>query len=576
MELINYLLIPALLLASIVLVGALLFRERKQYHTLQQRLSQAETELEEIRQQKDALFQLSQRFVDAGDEKDVIDLVLKLSLERVGAAGASYVPIDERGQPMAASSRGELPFPVVNDWVEYLASPSVRDRCNTCPQKATLTTSCPLLQGPFSEAIGMYCLPLSRGEKEFGVLNLYIPHADSLTPSGLDFLRTMLDETALALEGIRLRQRELEAFRQLQTVREKADLQSTLQGLLENTRQILEADYARLVLAFKKSKVATSNLEAGAIPLSATIFLDGILQGILVSGQPVILRDITLENETGSGVRSLLATPCLDEKGGVVGVLLVCNRKPKEYQPRQLVLLQTLTGQASQLVETAEHTADLEYRTMMDERKRLAREIHDGLAQTLGYLKLQVAQMINYLERGDLTRLGLSLKASSISLHEAYQDARQAIDGLRLWPAEMGLASWLAQTAHEIEEISSLVISIEKCDLSTSLPSEIQAQLIRIVQEALNNVRKHAQATQVVISCTEEWDEFNLVITDNGVGFFPENLTSPARHGLRGMQERAELIGADFQIVSLPNQGASVRLRLPLTNLTANKAKGYS
>ena len=134
-------------------------------------------------------------------------------------------------------------------------------------------------------------------------------------------------------------------------------------------------------------------------------------------------------------------------------------------------------------------------------------------------------------------------------------------------PAEMGLDSWLAQMASEFEEISGLPIELEESDVHASLPGEVQAQLVRILQEALSNIRKHASASRVWIACRETTDALVIEVRDDGEGFSPEDVASAAQYGLRGMRERAELIGADFQVVSRPGAGATVHLRLPLKRL---------
>ena len=129
----------------------------------------------------------------------------------------------------------------------------------------------------------------------------------------------------------------------------------------------------------------------------------------------------------------------------------------------------------------------------------------------------------------------------------------------------MGLASWVDRLAKEFESsagvqaVSSL--KLEGADLSP----EVQAHLVRIVQEALNNVRKHAEASQAQINLRMWEGDVLLEVIDDGRGFDPLDVPLVAQYGLRGMRERAELIGADFQIVSQPGQGTAVRLRLPAT-----------
>jgi len=178
-------------------------------------------------------------------------------------------------------------------------------------------------------------------------------------------------------------------------------------------------------------------------------------------------------------------------------------------------------------------------------------------------LKLKMAQMKNYIEGGESDLLRETADTCYNILTEAYQDARNAIDGLRILPSEEGLAGWLGRTLREFEEVSGIQAALCEPVADVELPPEVHAQLIRVVQEALSNVRKHAEARLVQVSCVEVDGYLILEICDDGRGFSNEDLSSPYQYGLRGMRERADLIGADFQLVGFPNKGTTVRLRLP-------------
>jgi len=222
-----------------------------------------------------------------------------------------------------------------------------------------------------------------------------------------------------------------------------------------------------------------------------------------------------------------------------------------------------IAGQVSLVVQNVRLVAQLEYKTMIEERMRLAREIHDGLAQTLGFLKLKTAQMRAYLEQGEGDLLQEAVDTCYSVLEEAYQDARQAIDGLRISSKE-GFGEWLQQTVEEFQVYTGVVVDLCDSEIAGALLPEVQVQLIRIVQEALNNVRKHAKARQVEIDCQRVGEDMVMEIRDDGGGFNVEDVPSPSQHGLLGMRERAELIGADFQVISQPDQGTTVRIRLPM------------
>lgn len=547
-------------------------RNISKIHELEERIDTAEKEIIQTHQQNEAIYQVSQKFVDADDEKEVIELVLKLSIELTGAKGASYVPLDDRGQPLTASSKGDLPFPVANDWAEYLASPAVRDRCGSCQSHSEFSISCPLLKGPFSEGIGMFCLPLSRGDREFGVLNLYLPNLEKLDEQKQDFLRAMIDETSLALESLRLRQRELIVINQIQAIRQKTDLDEIIETLVENSRQTMETDFAYLEIINHDKKIPGIKLFAGDIPEKAKPIVLGIIQGVIESGSPLILGDVTVEPGATQEIKAIMAAPCLSNQQRPIGGLLVGNIRQRNFGTRQMALLQMVANQVSLIVQNSELMADLEFNTMMGERYRLAREIHDGLAQTIGFLKLQVAQMKNYLERSDFVKLRHSLDVTYTTLSDTYLDARQAIDGLRINPAVVNMFCWLQQISQEFGEISGLSVELVNCDNQKVFAPEIQAQFIRIVQEALNNVRKHAQARKVTIRCLVIEDDFWLEIQDDGIGFSPDDISEPSQHGLIGMKERAELLGADFQIISQPNQGTTIRLQLSLQGINTVSA----
>lgn len=204
----------------------------------------------------------------------------------------------------------------------------------------------------------------------------------------------------------------------------------------------------------------------------------------------------------------------------------------------------------------------VETRAVLEERARLAREIHDGLAQTLAFLKIEIGRAEKSLQEGKTDQAARILKDSSRTVGDAYLDAREAIENLRRVPDEC-LETWLRQAAGDFEELSGLPVETD-LRLCHDFPVNVQAQLIRIVQEALTNVRKHAQAGRVRLTAREDGDEMLIEVADDGRGFSPDDAVAAARFGLRGMRERAESVGAEFQVVSCSQGGTTIRLRVPL------------
>ena len=214
-------------------------------------------------------------------------------------------------------------------------------------------------------------------------------------------------------------------------------------------------------------------------------------------------------------------------------------------------------------VKNEELLEQLEYKAVLDERTRLAREIHDGLAQTLAFLKLEAARMQAYVSKGDVEAVSRTLQACHKTLSDAYLDARQAIDNLRRVPDER-LGDWLELTAADFTTLTGTEVDTTNVHLNHVFSPNVKAQLIRIVQEALTNIRKHAQACVVTLSAFECDGAVILEVRDNGRGFAPEETQPASQYGLRSMRERAESIGADFQIISTPGAGTTVRLRIPI------------
>lgn len=560
------------ILSGVVIAGVIYFiagqfiQVQSELLSLRSRIGEAEKAAAAVNRRAGAMIELSRKFVAAEDEHKVVKALLGTIVEVIDAVGASMVPLDERGQPLTAFSLGEIPAPLMDSWVEYLASPEIRHTCGICQQTGSLVHQCPLLEVPVFDHLSLtspssiYCLHLRRGEREYGILNLYLRPEQRLEKSHQEFLQTLLDETALVLESLQLQKHEVDILQQL---RHHLDPQELQLEFLTNVQQTLKADF--VVLHFKRDKQPRpGDLQVGDFPISGNMIIEGMVESVQNSGQPVLLGDVEGEEGSLQGVRSLVAAPLLISGEEAFGILLAGNTRPQKFSSRHLSLLRSFASQISLVVRNFELRAEIEINSIMGERSRLAREIHDGLAQTLGFLKLQAAQMENYLAAEDTRHLQKSLSTTYKILSEAYQDVRQAIDDLRIAPDIEGFGGWLAETSQEFSENSGLSVNLQGTALAESLPMEIQVQLIRIIQEALSNVRKHAAASQAWIECKQEGHDFLVEIRDDGVGFHPAEVSGVSRYGLQGMRERCDLIGADLQVISAPEEGTIIKVKVPV------------
>jgi two-component system nitrate/nitrite sensor histidine kinase NarX len=532
-------------------VGFLRYQARKQ-RAVEQQVSTMQREL-------NGAMQLNQLLLDAEDEEQLIGRALAIFSELSGAVGSSFMPLDEWGQPLQAITHGKLPPSVLSGWAEHLMDRTIRQECRACQQlNAPAGTPCPLMISPLGQPYDIYCLPVWHGERQVGMLNLYLPSGQVLSEELRTFIEGLLGELTLAIESIRLRRQELTTLRQLQLARgAQVDLANLLGNLMDGLFDALDLDGVYLeARGYGQSKEGIRLVRGKLAWLSSDephALCERIYQNPRLADQLTAI----------DGFKRLVAAPMRLPEGHVVGVLLAGSTREAAFHARQMALIYTVAAQAALLLENERNRANLELRSVLQERIRLAREIHDGLAQTLAFLKLNAAQMQSYLARQDLQRLEQAIRESYETLTEAYLDTRQVIDNLRLSP-EKGMLSWMERTCTDFQEVTGMQVDRQCEPVRQEVLPEIQSQLMRIVQEALTNIRKHSGARHVRVSLLSRQGDLVLEMADDGRGFLPEEVPSPARHGLLGMQERAELIGADFQIISQPGQGTTVRLRLPL------------
>ncbi|MGI6035865.1 MAG: sensor histidine kinase [Limnochordia bacterium] len=199
-----------------------------------------------------------------------------------------------------------------------------------------------------------------------------------------------------------------------------------------------------------------------------------------------------------------------------------------------------------------------------EERKRVAREIHDGPAQSLANLVLRTEICERLLAQdidealNELGELKKTAKGSLTELRRIIFDLRpMALDDLGLVPA---LRRYLEDLRDRLGLPVELVILGEEVRLDLNQ----EVTLFRLAQEAVNNARKHAQAKEIRVRLEFAPLAATLVVEDDGRGFIPSETGSLAGFGLLGMRERAELVGGDFEVTSAPGEGTRIRVRVPL------------
>ncbi len=205
-------------------------------------------------------------------------------------------------------------------------------------------------------------------------------------------------------------------------------------------------------------------------------------------------------------------------------------------------------------------------RTAIAERARLARELHDGLAQDLWTMKLEFDRLVGLLGShdasldGQLGRLGRTLDTTMLAARDAVAALRSGFD------AGLSFADELPRRLDAFAESTGYLVDLEQDPSAAQLPGVFAADALRIVDEALHNVQKHADATRIRVRVSVRAETLILSVDDNGRGFNPSG--SFSGHGLTGMRERAALLGGRLEIRSAPGDGTSVRLHLPVATVS--------
>jgi len=509
------------------------------------------------------------KFLQAHSEKEILEATMQAGLQLFADCGASFVPYDEWGQSLPPLIYGKVPGLILQSWEQRLSLPETRQICKNC-RALHNEAGCVLLPSEVTSPSQVHCFPVLCGEREAGVINFYHDPDHSPDENANTRFSEIVQAAGRALENLRSRDQEIDALLYLQKVTSpKSDLSILLNSLLENIQAALDVDFALLYLPtgipgqitpepqlFSRRR-DESNVENHVPDLQ---FLEGVWKGVLASGQSLSLENVALNKM--EKWKAIFAVPLVWRGEEPTGVLVMGSNSIQGFGQRHQALLETLAGQAALIIQNARLMVQVEYQAVVDERTRLAREIHDGLAQTLAFLKIQAAQMQNYLTRGDTEKLKDSLQANYRTLSDAYVDARQAIDNLRRVPTSK-LKDWIGQVAADYEQATGSRVIVDIPEFASEYPANVQAQLIRIVQEALSNTRKHAFAENIQILGYQDGDSILIKIQDDGRGFSPESVDGKSRYGLLGMRERADSIGADFQITSQPGLGTIVSLRMP-------------
>jgi two-component system, NarL family, sensor kinase len=280
----------------------------------------------------------------------------------------------------------------------------------------------------------------------------------------------------------------------------------------------------------------------------------------------------------GQDFTSMVSVPMISSPWGLTGVLNVHTRERHDFGDRDVRLLlaigRLLAGgvhqarmhrQLAARERARERFAEQIVAAQEAERRRLAREIHDGISQGLVSLSYHLDAAITHLDRGDPGPTRDDIDAAVALVDTTYGEARAVIGALRP-PVldDLGLAGALAALAHDTPGGIATFVALDDVEV----PDHIEIALYRIAQETLQNVVKHAAADRISIRLGSDPAGVRLEVTDDGVGFSPDEASEPVGDdggfGLASVRERAELIGGTLRVATRPGEGTTVTVTAPV------------
>ena len=333
---------------------------------------------------------------------------------------------------------------------------------------------------------------------------------------------------------------------------------------------------AMTVLAFQ-GEVEANKMVNWQIPLKD----DQVIQAMVKSQKPIIIANLRDETDYARAFRQTagermktvyraanawLGVPLIT-KGKVTGLLSLFHIQPDYYASYHAELVQAFAHHVAAALETDWLCQQVHQLATLTERERLARSLHDRLAQTLGYINIKTSLIQEQLANHGIAEANNDLRELKLITRETYTDVREAIFNLRT-KIEAGrdflpmLRDYIAE--YELQHRISTQLVAEASVFDTFSP-QTSTQLFYIIQEALSNVRKHAQASKATIRFMPQEDWLRLVIKDNGCGFDLATLTQgkASCFGLEIMRERIESVGGHLEIDTALQQGTCLMVWIP-------------
>ena len=415
-------------------------------------------------------------------------------------------------------------------------------------------------------------IPLSTGTTVVGRMQLHLPagvaEPDLLATATLNNIGHQLASSIQIrqlVQGLQRRQHEdHRLFDILLQVSNQGDLSETLSTVVHDARELLAADEAVMCLSELGARAIQFDDPGvvGKLPVTgATCIHDGSDRLV-----PPHDRQAGCQLRSSIGDGPSVEVPVRGPDGVSFGVLWLGRRSGPEFTDRERRFLVALSDLASIACSAARGRESERQGAIVAERERIAREMHDSLAQILGVTHLRLRALGARAEVVSAPAVAAEVADLAGMSEDAYRDVREAILGLREGSragrslAE-SIAAYLEKYSHQAGIAARLENDVEG---ELALPPRVEIQLIRVIQEALTNVRKHGAASSVVVRLGECEEGVQIEVEDDGRGFdLGGTLLGRDGFGLHTMRERMGLVGGTLTIDSAPGRGTRIVAVVP-------------
>jgi len=423
-------------------------------------------------------------------------------------------------------------------------------------------------------------VPIKLGDVVFGVFNVHSSHVRAFDADEQRRLLGLANRVALAIENARLfaqserRRREMEAlYRADELLHRSLQLQDVLHAIVVVVTDILGADKTCVLVWDERHEKLVMGAARGysAETIARLSFLpgEGIAGRVAVTGKSLFVEDARTDPRTAprinaitapEEIRSYICVPII-VKDEVFGVFSVNFFHPQTFDEEDLRPLEALAQRAAVAVQNAELYQRAQHAAVLEERQRLARELHDAVTQTLFSASL-IAEVLPRLWDRDQSQVRPRLDELRRLSRGALAEMRTLL--LELRPAalaEANLPDLLRQLVEATSSRGAALVDLRLDGESRPLPAEVNVGLYRLAQESLNNICKHAEARTAWVKLAYGAGRVDLEVGDDGRGFDPDPSHIPSGHfGLGMMRERADALGATLALDSHVGEGTVVRI----------------